>query len=93
MYRRDKMAYGKIKITQYHESATLVNLFIDDIDLSGYTKAIRIEMTPCKMPEVWVQLIGSVEIPENIQSMIMVEKDDMYELHEQRDTGQSGNKI
>jgi hypothetical protein len=54
----------------------MFNVFVDDIDLSRYAKAIKIELSAQQMPIVLVQLIGTVEIPENILAMVTVEKDD-----------------
>ena len=69
------MAYGKIRIT-YHESKNRFNLFVDDIDISRYATSVKIEMTAVDIPQVWVKLVGRIEIPDDIKAMITVENDD-----------------
>ena len=70
------MAVGKIKISEINKSVTQYKIEIDDIDISQYTKSVNIEMVAGHIPKVWVQLIGSVDIPENLLAFIVAEQDE-----------------
>lgn len=63
---------GKIKLVKGHNLQ--YSLFLDDVDISKYTRSIDIKIGVNEIPRVTVELIGLVEIPDEVLASIEIYK-------------------
>jgi len=66
---------GKIRIEQI-ENSRHYKLFLNDTDISMFTRNVRIELDYRNIPIVYITLVSvAVEIPDELTGLITVERD------------------